>query len=146
MLLSMKNYFIGSKRSFKISNSLWVIFFGIISLEGPPLFWCRVYAWLKGINLSLYPCTISIGQVTFFIISWLMNLSLTIAEGNDPNKDLTAFFNEVYGESNIKLEGFEVDASIQEGPDPIDLPNTTISLESYFILLRTKSYTIWELY
>ena len=78
-----------------MSNSLWVIVFGIISFEGPPQFICKCYECENGISLSLYPWTISVGQLTFYITSIFLNLSFTSSDGIDPRRDLTASFKEV---------------------------------------------------
>ena len=48
----------------------------------------------------------------------------------------------MYGDNKIKLEGLDIDARKVAGPEPIDLPKRTMSLESYFILFLTKSNTI----
>lgn len=113
-----------------MSNSLWVIFLGIINFDGPPQFMWSYWECEWGIRLSHYPWTISVGQVTFLIASMFWNLSLTSIDGSDPNKDHTASFNEVYGESKIKADGLDIDERKQAGPDPIDLPNKIISFAS----------------
>ena len=56
-----------------------------------------------------------------------MNLSLTINEGIEPRRLFTASFNDVYGESNIRHAGLQLEAKKQAGPDPIDLPKRIMS-------------------
>ena len=78
-----------------MSNTLCVMFFGMMNLDGPPQLLCSCYECVYGMSVSLCPCMISVGHVTLFIYSLFCSRSLTIIDGIDPNKDLTASLRDV---------------------------------------------------
>ena len=123
-----------------MSKSLWVMFAGIISFEGPPQFSWSLIAWDSWIIVSAWPWMISVGHFTFFITSIFSKRSRTSRLAKVPRNVLTAYFKEVYGESRINayMLGYSA-ANAQAGPEPIDLPINMISLYSYFKYL-TRNY------
>lgn len=68
------------------------------------------------------------GQVTLDIKSIFLNLSLTKYYAIRPATFLTTARMLVYADINKSAPGFNLLASHVAGPDPIDLPNTIISL------------------
>ena len=86
--------------------------------------------------MSHYPWIISVGQDTCSIVDKLSKRSLTRREGKEPRRDFTAFLREVKGEMRTRagLSGY-LEARVQAGPDPIDLPIRIMSLSLYFSTL-----------
>lgn len=140
-MLSKKNYFTGSIRSDWISKSLWVIFAGMISFDGPPQFSCREIACDSCSRVSAYPWIIKVGQRTLLMTSMFSNLSRTSMLAREPSNVRTACFKEEYGEIRIRawMPGLSA-ASAQVGPDPIDRPIRIMSFKSY-LSCRVKNYS-----
>jgi len=142
-LIFERKFIRGRVKSSKKSNSIWSIFLGKTSSQGPlqaPYNSCEC---LYGIRLSLIPCTMKVGLVTVLICSRLSNLSLTKYWIHFPARSLTTALIEVNGDIKTRPPTVFLEAKYVAGPLPIDLPNTIIfyclNLSSFVKYSNTSS-------
>ena len=134
-----QNIFMLSMMCLFTSNSLWLIFSGVISslvVDLELLYSC--WEWWHFINLSFLPWMKRIGEVTVFKFSILLKQSFKSQEAIT-NFSYTTFLMELNALTKMSMLISRLDDKKVAGTDPNDHPNTKMFVFLNFIFSTRKS-------
>ena len=83
--------------------------------------------------MSISPCSIKTGQVTFSILSLFLKISLIANLTHFPIREPATSFIDVKGDISTSIPGFFLAAKNDAGDDPSDLPE-----HNYIFFIESK--------